>query len=277
MTTRDFRDDDLAAIAADEVFVDLIASGGSTDDELAQVLAQWRSELAAAEAGLPTSGPERRRAPVRWLHRHTAAAAAAALVVVAASTGAAAAAGGPRGPLGEINRVLFGTGLDSATEATTLTVTAMLDGVAAQIRAARQAGGVTNAQRADLGDRLDAADRLVAADPGVASGLTDRISRLRATLAALDTVPADPPDVGIGDRVARPGDTDERHGPGGGAAGDNDGDADDHGATDGDTSGGGGDGATSGGPTGSSGSGSSGGTSGDGGSGSSSSSSSGPG
>jgi hypothetical protein len=220
MTTRDY-DDEFAAIAADDALLDGLAWGELTppDDGLGQLLASWRQELdvvldtLAIDVSTETlvTFPARRGG---WLHRRTAGIAAAALVVVAGSTGAAAAAGGPHGPLGAVNRVLFGAPAPGDS-ALVLRVRNILDRVQQGVDDARDQGGATPTRLAALGDQLDVAGSLLASDQTAPPALGARLTALRADLAELETLPPNPPAVGDGGRSARSGgDSDSSSGSG---------------------------------------------------------------
>jgi hypothetical protein len=249
---------DFAAFAADDALLDALAGGDfditdpdldASDDALAALLAEWRSELDTAVAAQPARGtavivpapafvPLGRRG---WMRRHAAGVAAASVAVLLGSTGVAAAESGHSGPLAAVHRVLFGAPTAGDT-ATIVRITALLDGVTVDLDEARADGGATAARMSDMGDRLDRAGRLLVADSAAPDALTARLVELRADLAALVTVPTSPPGVGndnSGQSARFPGETGSR-GPGSGSATDGDHDGDDAGV------GGGGDGGPSG-------------------------------
>jgi hypothetical protein len=218
MTTRDY--DDFAAIAADSDLLDHLASGApaESDDVLTVLLTSWREELdaasevaAAAPLGLNGFGvrtlprvdlaPDRGRAR---LHRRAAGIAAAAVLLTTGSAGIAAAASGPHGPLGAVNRVLFGTPVHDDSARLAL-VRRMLDHAQAGISRAQAHGGATAARLSELGNQLDDAGRLLAADPAAPAALNARLQSLRAQLSALDTLPTQPPVVVDGGGTARSG------------------------------------------------------------------------
>ena len=233
MTTRRY-DDEFAAIAADDALLDALgwtgfgssdepeipmqASAGNgsaiaTDDAIAVMLGVWRHELDIAAHSTPAPRmvvvppPSEAALASRrgWMRRHTAGIAVASVVLAVGSTGVAAAQSGRSGPFAAVHRVLFGTPAHDDTAALAR-VTALLEGVAADLGDARAAGGATAAQLSDMGDRLDTAGRILAADPAAPAALTARLAELRADLATIDTLPTTPPTVGS-DGSARNGDT----------------------------------------------------------------------
>lgn len=183
--------DDLPAIAADDAVFDALAGGAlaMTADDAVTLLAEWRDELDAAAGAAPLLA-QLPQPPVRWTRtkRHGAAVAAITLAL-AASTGVAAAASGPRGPLGGLNRALFGQPSATAPKPDLIAerVTAMLDGIAVKVASARAAGGITDRDRGELDDALDTAASMLATDDNPPAALLTRIDALRGQVAELPT------------------------------------------------------------------------------------------
>lgn len=185
--------DELAAIAADDRVFDALADGRRTEfsEAVTTLLVDWRGELDRAVRTAPSL--QTMPAPrARWsrTRRHATFAAVAALTL-AVSTGVAAAAGGVTGPLGALHRALFGSAArtsaarDAASEAR---IALILDDVARSVRAARAAGGISDANRVGLDRLLDRAAAMIANDRDAFRSLQKRLDALRALLAALPSL-----------------------------------------------------------------------------------------
>jgi hypothetical protein len=187
MTNDRDRPADLAAVAADDALLDALGRGDAApdDDELAGLLAAWRSDLDAdlPQLDLPTLDdlpeettqvlPPRRRRTGRLTKLLTGVAAALLLLAgIAVGVGQA----GPDSPLWPLTRVMYPQQAD---------VRAAQHAIA-QARAAAQAGRVDEARR-----HLDEATALVdrIRDQSAASRLRDEIEQVRRMLEGSAVVP----------------------------------------------------------------------------------------
>ena len=169
---------DLAMIAADDELLDLIAAGGTPDDDdqVSAMLAAWRADLATdlptVRRAAPLFGPP---LPARRASRTTRIMLAAAAGVVALAGVATVLAGDarPGSPLWPITRLIY---TDRATS-----VVAEQDAQRA-IDAARQA--IAAAQYADAQKLLEQATARTGEvrDPTVAQRLLDEIAALQGLL-----------------------------------------------------------------------------------------------
>ena len=245
--------DDFAAIADDDAFLSALATEAGVDglDPTKSLLLQWRDELSAAVPAaavpLPTVAADAivddRPAPRQWYRSRGAAGATALFVVLAASTGVAAAMPGNR-----VHQALFGASTTSE-DLYGARVTALLGEVATGIEAANTAGGITDSDRAALGDKLAAAAALLGKERAPDPALGAQLSSLHDALAALPSLPSvvpdadDPADGATSDRHPSGGttgedaddgqDTDERTGSANTDDGDDDADGENSGDDDG--------------------------------------------
>lgn len=178
---------DASHVLVDDALLDLLAAGGTCDeDAVAVLLSEWRAELSrATPAPLPRRAPTpTRRDPGRASHTAMSAVAAAALLMTGGV--AAAAASGPGGPLGALHRVLFGEQhTPTITDATATRVSALLEQSERRLTAARAAGSLSARERAAVSATLDAATRLLDSDPAAPTALWQRLHALRRELAQL--------------------------------------------------------------------------------------------
>lgn len=180
------------------------------DDALAQLLTTWRSELDDhAATAMSTTLPVIPSRSQRWVRAHQRTAVATAIVVaIAGSTSVAAAVTGPSGPLGGVHNFFWGhSPAANQRDNVAKQVDDVLDKAGADIRAAQDAGSITDSGRVRLNADLDQAQTLLNGDPAAPAGMQARLDGLRAKLAA---VPAPAP----------PSTTSQHRGHGGGTPGD---------------------------------------------------------
>jgi hypothetical protein len=187
--------DNLSDVAATDEPLDDLAAGrpvkvGADDGTgaMAGLLATWRAELddraATVMTAPPLDLPPAR--PSRWLRAHQRTAAATAVVVaIAASGGVAAAASGPTGPLGGLNRLIFGHPAVHQVDTLAASAGRLLDKAGQQINAANRAGTIRAAQRNRIAGDLDKADRLLTGDPLAPQVLVKQLANLRTALAGI--------------------------------------------------------------------------------------------
>lgn len=188
------------------------------DDRLAQLLTDWRKELDDQTSSMmSTELPPLPSRPGRWVRAHRRTAAAAAVVVaIAGSTSVAAAASGSSGPLGGVHDFLYGPPAARVVDYDALQAGSILHSVESRILAARRAGSITTAERAQITARLDTVQSLLDADKTAPPALATRLAELRRALA---TIPAATPPQPVSPpshvRDTTPGDDQSGSGSGG--------------------------------------------------------------
>lgn len=209
-----FEPDDLRDVAVTDALLDQLAASipavpaqPEAAEPVLTLLTTWQAELdEMATSVLPTDLPAVPGPSRRWVRAHRRAAAATAIVVaLAGSTGVAAAASGPSGPLGGLNKFLYG---DSPSvprlDALAQMASGLLDQAAAGIRSAQAAGTITTADQTRLSRLLDTAQARLDSDAHAPATLTGRLNRLRSDLATIPVVDPTPP--AVGDNHGRAGD-----------------------------------------------------------------------